>query len=203
MMKIAIDVNGVLRDTIGKLKQVYEKFLVEKNEDVEEIVDDFKYEITEPIDSLDISKFFKFKSKEEQFEFLYEEFPMHIFGHAGSTEMTSFNDLNDFYIEHRDGNELTIISDEIGKSKPATLFFLSKFGSQIERVLFFNSFTSDEILSSFDLIVTSNPNILINYPNKVIKFETEYNVEINSEHSIKNLKGLSNKIKEINAETFQ
>ena len=32
-MKIAIEVNGVLRNTIEKLKQVYEKFLIESEED--------------------------------------------------------------------------------------------------------------------------------------------------------------------------
>ena len=31
-MRIGIDVNGVLRDTIGKFKQTYEKFLIEKSE---------------------------------------------------------------------------------------------------------------------------------------------------------------------------
>jgi hypothetical protein len=32
-MRIGIEVNGVLRDTIEKFKQVYEKHLIEKNED--------------------------------------------------------------------------------------------------------------------------------------------------------------------------
>ena len=33
-MKIGIDINGVLRDTIGKFEQTYEKFLIEKNEEI-------------------------------------------------------------------------------------------------------------------------------------------------------------------------
>ena len=33
MTKIGIDINGVLRDTIGKFEQLYEKHLIEKNED--------------------------------------------------------------------------------------------------------------------------------------------------------------------------
>jgi hypothetical protein len=32
-MKIGIDINGVLRDTIGKFKTVYEKFLIDNNSD--------------------------------------------------------------------------------------------------------------------------------------------------------------------------
>ena len=48
-MRIGIDVNGVLRDTIGKFKQTYEKFLIEKSEIFEN--DEFEYKITEPIDT--------------------------------------------------------------------------------------------------------------------------------------------------------
>ena len=130
---------------------------------------------------------------------MYEEFPMHIFGHAPSTEMTTFNEFNDFYTNFRDEHEITIISDEIGKSKPATLFFLSKFGCLAENIIFYNVATKDKVLSSFDLIVTSNPDILINYSNKtsLIKFETEYNKQTTSEYSINSIKEISEKIKEI------
>lgn len=218
-MKIGIEVNGVLRDTIGKLIQVYEKFLIEKNEESEsetfeiseysdelvptKIENNFKYEIMEPVDSLNIDNHFKFQNKEEQFEFFYEEFPMHIFGHAPSTEMTTFNDLNDFYTNFRNNNDIWIISDEIGKSKPSTLFFLSKFGSLIENISFYNTVTSDKILSSFDLIVTSNPDIIINYSDKleVIKFETAYNKQVRAKHTITTLKELSETLNKIqNAE---
>ena len=33
MMKIGIDINGVLRDTIGKFTQLYEKHLIESSEE--------------------------------------------------------------------------------------------------------------------------------------------------------------------------
>jgi hypothetical protein len=218
-MKIGIEVNGVLRDTIGKLIQIYEKFLIEKNEESEsetfeiseysdelvptKIENNFKYEIMEPVDSLNIDNHFKFQNKEEQFEFFYEEFPMHIFGHAPSTEMTTFNDLNDFYTNFRNNNDIWIISDEIGKSKPSTLFFLSKFGCLIENISFYNTVTSDKILSSFDLIVTSNPDIIINYSDKlgVIKFETAYNKQVEAKYTITTLKELSETLNKIqNAE---
>ena len=32
MMKIGIEINGVLRDTIGKFTQLYEKHMIEENE---------------------------------------------------------------------------------------------------------------------------------------------------------------------------
>jgi hypothetical protein len=215
MKRIAIEVNGVLRDTIGKLKQVYEKFLIEQseelsesqfimnseNEDTIEIPneDNFNYRITEPIETLEISKYFRFKSNEEQFSFIYEEFPMHIFGHASSSEMLTFNYLNEFYKEFRNDYEIVIISDEIEKSKPSTLFFLSKFSCLIESIVFYNPTTIDKVISSFDLIVTSNPDIIINYSNilNVIKYETEYNKQVSTAHKIKSLKELSETIKKI------
>jgi hypothetical protein len=215
MKRIAIEVNGVLRDTIGKLKQVYEKFLIEKseetsdhqfiinseNEDVFEIIeeDNFVYEIIEPVETLEISKYFKFKSKEEQFSFIYEEFPMNIFGHAPSSEMLTFNYFNDFYKEFRDEYEIVIISDEIEKSKPSTLFFLSKFSCLAENIIFYNPTTIDKVISSFDLIVTSNPDIVINYSNilNVIKYKTEYNKQVSTAHEIKSLEELSETLKKI------
>ena len=216
-MKIGIEVNGVLRDTIEKFKQVYEKHMIDENLDesyvepsVFEIDEDgnseqliskehFNYKILSDVTSLNLDEHFSFRSKEEYFSFMYEEFPMHIFGHAPSTEMTTFNDFNDFYTNNREEHEISIISDEIGKSKPATLFFLSKFGCLVENVIFYNVVTKDKVLSSFDLIVTSNPEIIINYSNKtnIIKFETEYNKQLTSEHSIKSIKEISEKIKEI------
>ena len=215
MKRIAIEVNGVLRDTIGKLKQVYEKFLMEKseedlnpqfeinseNDDLIKVEDEnkFDYDIIEPISSLEISKYFKFKSQEEQFSFIYDEFPMHIFGHASSSEMLTFNYLNEFYKDFRNDYEIVIISDEIEKSKPSTLFFLSKFSCLIESVVFYNPTTIDKVISSFDLIVTSNPDIVINYSNilNVIKYETEYNKQVSTAHEIKSLRELSETIKKI------
>jgi hypothetical protein len=216
-MKIGIEVNGVLRDTIEKFTQVYEKHMIDENLDdsyltpsvynIDEsgntesikVEEKFEYKSLSEVDSLDLTNHFSFKSKEEYISFLYEEFPMHIFGHAPSTEMTTFNDFNDFYTLFRDKNEIVIISDEMGKSKPATLFFLSKFGCLVENIIFYNSVTKDKVLSSFDLIVTSNPDIIINYSNKltIIKYEAVYNKQVKSEITINSLKELSEKVKEI------
>lgn len=188
-MKIGIDINGVLRDTIGKFKSVYDKFLIQQTDGMEE-EEGFEYKIIEPIDSLDLFNHFLFPSKEDMFSFMYEECPMEIFGHAPSSEMNTFNVLNDLYIKHRDKIEFTIISDEISKSKPATLFFLSKFGCLFEKILFFNELTKTQVLNDFDLIVTSNPDIIINYNNNVVKYKTEYNEKINSPISISKLNEL-------------
>jgi len=214
-MKIGIEVNGVLRDTIEKFKQVYEKFLIDSEQpelinqtysldlsgNTEENTESdlFNYEIKSEVTSLELMDHFSFPSKEEFFSFMYEESPMEIFGHSPSSEMTTFNELNDLYLELRDFHSITIISDEIGKSKPATLFFLSKFGCLVEYISFYNDVTKDEILSKFDLIVTSNPNIIINYKDliNVIKYKTKYNSNVICEHTITSIKELKDKIKKI------
>jgi hypothetical protein len=192
--------NGVLRDTILKFRQLYEKFNIDLMPELEESEEPvFKYEVIEPIDSLDLLNHFTFPSKDEFYSFMYEEHPMEIFGHSPSVEMSTMNDLNEFYYEMRDNHDILIVSDEIGKSKPASLFFLSKFGCLIEKVKFYSESTIDSMWNEIDVLLTANPNLLLNCPKdkKVIKFETEYNKQVDSELSITTLKELKNKLEEI------
>jgi hypothetical protein len=192
-MKIAIEVNGVLRDTVKKIEQVYEKFYVENILNEQR---DFEYGIISPITSLKIQDHLKFKDEDEVYDFLYTEHCMEIFGHAPSVEYSSFLDLNDFYVDMRDNHEIMIISDEIGKSKPATLFFLSKFGCQVEKIIFYNQFTLEKVWGEFDLLLTANPDLLLNHPTdkKIIKYNTSYNTEIVNLPNIDNIKQLKNLI---------
>ena len=199
-MRIGIEMNGVLRDTILKFRQLYEKFNIDLAPELEEGEEPvFKYEVIEPIDSLDLLNHFTFPSKDEFYSFMYEEHPMEIFGHSPSVEMSTMNDLNEFYYEMRDNHDILIVSDEIGKSKPASLFFLSKFGCLIEKVKFYSESTIDSMWNEIDVLLTANPNLLLNCPKdkKVIKFETEYNKQVDSDLSITTLKELKNKLEEI------
>jgi hypothetical protein len=205
MKKIGIEVNGVLRNTLGKIQQTYEKFLIENNStektyildesgNTESIIqeEEFEYEVLGNIDSLNLLNHFKFKSDDELYEFLYQEFAMQIFGHAESSEMHTFHTLNDIYLKYRSTNDIVIISDEIGKSKPATLFFLSKFGCQIEKIKFYSDTTKNSIWDEVDVLVSANPSLIEDHPeNKVvIKFNTQYNKTNKSEHEIGSLKEL-------------
>ncbi len=214
-MRIGIEINGVLRDTISKFTQIYEKeylgaevietpsqtYTLDLSGNTEEILPlkPFKYEIISEVNSLELENHFSFQSKEELYSFMFEEYVMELFGHAPSTEYTTFNDLNDLYLKIRDNHELIIISDEIGKSKPASLFFLSKFGCLIEKIVFYSNSTINSMWNEIDLLLTSNPNLLLNHPSEkqVIKFETVYNKNVNSEHSILSIKEFENKINEI------
>ena len=197
-MRIGIEVNGVLRNTLGKIEQTYQKFMIDKTEGIE-YEDDFKYEITYPIEDLEIKKHFNFRDDDEMYSFLYEEFPMEIFGHSQSSEYTTFNDLNEIYLNLRDSHELLIVSDEIGKSKPATLFFLSKFGCLVEKIKFYSNITMNSMWNEVDVLLTSNPSLLLECPKDkiVIKFETEYNKNIDSLYTIRSVKEFEEKLKQI------
>jgi hypothetical protein len=207
-MRIGIELNGVLRDTIDKFGQTYEKYLIDEEYDEKlktyESIDNgddykevfpqvetpFKYEVLSEVDSMDLSKHFAFPNNDELYNFMYQEFPMQIFGHAQSTEMTSFNDLNDLYFKMRDEHDMLIVSDEIGKSKPASLFFISKFGCLLEKIKFYSNQTINSMWGEVDVLLTANPDLLLNYPqNKiVVKYETNYNKHVSSPYTISSLK---------------
>lgn len=195
-MRIGIEINGVLRDTLKKIQQEYEKWFIE-NPFKEET--EFEYKVISNLDSLEISKHLAFNNDDDVYNFLYKEHTMEIFGHAGSVENSSMMDLNDFYLDMRENHDIIIVSDEIGKSKPASLFFLSKFGCLVENVKFYSEFTINSLWDSIDILLTANPKLLLNHPDEkiVIKYETTYNSEIESKYSITKLKDFKTKLQEI------
>lgn len=215
-MRIGIDVNGVLRDTVLKFDQLYTKHLIEKEQDVflgqtfeldmsgnTELIEskesNFEYTKLSEVTSLDFKKHYSFKNDEELFGFMYEEYSMELFGHAPSSEMTTFNILNDLYFELREKNDLIIVSSEIGKSKPSTLFFLSKFGCLLERVFFFSEVTKKSMWNEIDILLTADPTLLLEVPDGkiVVKYKTSYNKHLSSELEIESLSEFNEILKTI------
>ena len=187
-MRIGIELNGVLRDTLKKIQEVYQKWYID-NPFLEECDDGFTYEIISDVTTLNLQNHLKFKDEQEVYDFLYKEYTMEIFGHAGSSEISSMMDLNDFYFDLREDYDIWIVSDEIGKSKPASLFFVSKFGCLIENYKFYSETTINSMWDTIDILLTANPTLLLNHPKDkiVIKYETVYNQDINKELSIKSI----------------
>ena len=183
-MRIGIEINGVLRNTLDKFEKTYQKFMIDKTDGMEE-EESFDYKITLPITSLDLKSHFTFQNDDEYFSFLYEEFPMEIFGHAQSTEYSTFNDLNELYVQLRDNHDILIVSDEIGKSKPASLFYSNQ--------------TINSMWDEIDVLLTSNPDLILNHPDNkhIIKYNTDYNKEIKCDDEISSIKELSNKLNQI------
>jgi hypothetical protein len=198
-MKIGIELNGVLRDTLKKIQQEYEKWYLNNPFRDENEEDDFKYEVLSELTTLNISNHLKFRSEDELYDFLYKEHTMEIFGHAGSVEPSGLLELNEFYLDMRESHDIIVVSDEVGKSKPASLFFISKFGCLVESVRFYSESTINSLWDSVDILLTANPKLLLNHPKDkiVIKFNTIYNEDIESDFNISSLKELKTKIQEI------
>jgi hypothetical protein len=195
MIRLAIEIDGVLRDTYTKIEQIYQKYFIDELELVD---DDFQYRIKKPFDTPEYENHFAFKTEEEFLSFIYEEFAMQIFGHAPSSTLSTFYDLRDLQINLQDQVEITLIGEQIGKTKPATLFFISKFGCDVDRIIFFNKKNFDRIWNDFDILVASSPKLL-GHQTKIptIKYETTYNSNINIDDKISNLKELESTLKKI------
>ncbi len=121
---------------------------------------------------------------------MYVECPMEIFGNGLALKDNIFNTLNGFYKDFRDEHEIIIVSEEIEKSKSATLFFLAKYGCLIDNIKFFglNSFY-DNVWEEVDMLITTDTRLLLNKPEKkeTIKIENKFNKEIDSDFTISEL----------------
>ncbi len=60
-MRIGIEINGVLRNTVDKFEKTYQKFMIDKTDGMEE-EGSFEYKITLPITSLDLKSHFTFQN---------------------------------------------------------------------------------------------------------------------------------------------
>ena len=199
-MRIAIDINNVIRNTFLKAEQIYQKYYIDNIDDLD---NEFDYGLNLPVTDLsNLIENFKFPDVESLFKFFYEEFPMEIFGHSPSMENNTFNTLNEIYETLRDDHDILIISDEISKSKPATLFFLSKYGCLIEKVKFFSKVTLNSVWDESDLIITSNPELLDNNPkNKImVKVNSTYNQNSSGDYTIENIEEFTTLYKKLNLE---
>lgn len=178
-MIIGVSLDDVLRDFLGKFKSVYIK--------------QFEKDPIEPINTLDLMLHFPFDTEDELNRFLYEDFSLELFGHANEKYKNAVIDLNSLYNQHKDLHDFLIISKEHGNSIPATLFFLSKTSCKIREYKFILS--NDGIWDHCDVMVTANPNIIINKPeNKItIKIKTDYNTEIKSDYEVDKLKDILEK----------
>jgi hypothetical protein len=192
-MKFAFDTDEVFRDTLNKMIAVYEKFFIEDYV-YEEGEEEFNYEIIKPITSYKFSEHFKFPSEGDYINFMYMDFPMNICGHAPSVSANTFNILSEIQknvLKKRD--KLSIIGKSTAKQKPATLFFYSKYGAEVDEIVFYNKKNLKKMWSKFDVIVTANPDLLECKPkNKIsIKIESSYNTNSVSDYTINNLEGFT------------
>jgi hypothetical protein len=126
----------------------------------------------------------------DEFEFFtYIEYPIEIFGHAGISYPTSISDLNKIIFDNPNYNITVVGVDEVGKAKPATLFFLSKNGFLGNNIKFIKSTDIEKEWEKCDMWVTDSKKIIDSKPEEktVIKFNTQYNEFFTNEKEITKL----------------
>lgn len=194
-MEIFISIDGVLRNTIQKIEYHYKDTFLD-SEFIGE--DDFVYDVIKPIQNNNLLESFKFHSVEEFEYFLFIEYPIEIFGHAGLSYSNTFTELNKMIHENTDHNFTLVGLDELGKAKPATLFFLSKNGYLGNNIKFIKKSEIEKRWNECHLWITDNYEIFNKCPidKHIIKFNTEYNDFF---HCTKEI----NKLSEINETWFK
>jgi len=132
-MEVFVSIDGVLRNTLQKFDYHYKDYFLNTESESEET---FGYEVTEPILNDNVLSSYKFQSYDEFVKFLYFDFPIEIFGHAGLSYNQASTELNSLVFENPNIKFTLIGLMEKGKAKPSTLFFLSRNGVICDNITF-------------------------------------------------------------------
>ena len=173
-MKIGITINEVFRDFIGQFAYTYDKYVN-------------KFDIREtPVNTFDLINHFKFDSVDELNKFLYIEASLEIFGHADQLHDNVMKHFNSFLTDIKDDeeHEVELISREVQKAIPSTLFFLSKLATQIDNIRFVQKI--EDKWKGIDILITANPDALNCKPiNKIsVKINSSYNKDVKADYEL-------------------
>lgn len=171
-MKIALDLNDVIRDYSNNFISVYLNYF---NRDFD--TEDFEMWTN------DMQSLLDFKTERAYQKFVYEDYPFELFCKCGTctkklpVELKEWiNSLKD--IDSDEPIEMMIVSPmEYGASISYTYAFIGNLGCSIREV--YLPFDSSTIWDKCDVLVTANPLLLANKPEGKIsvKIKTEYNKE--------------------------
>lgn len=181
MIKVAIELNGVVRNINKQILKYYVK-------DFDQSID-----LDEVDEKDDPYKTVKFSSLKERNEFLYIDYPYEIYGCAKAMDKDLPRDLNNWLAEltnfEDEEIEISFFSlHEEAITIQSSYFFLSKIGTRVRKVFFPKDVS--EVADYFDLIIASSeeavksakeknkPIILINnLVNEDCKEDSNYNYD--------------------------
>ena len=182
-MKIAIDLNDVVRDFSNNFVKYYIEGYDHKFD-----LSDFEFW------SHDLSVVFPFKSKNSYHNFIYNDYAFELYGKCGVCSRHLESELNTWTeqtIKDLDIDEpieiLFVSPKEYGLSIGNTYFFLSKIGTKIREVYF--PIDSETIWDRCDVLITANPELLASKPSdKVsVKIKFDYNNDAKADYTFKDL----------------
>lgn len=182
-MKIAIDLNDVVRDFSNNFVRYY-------IEGYDRNFDLTNFEAW----TNDYSILFPFKSKQSYNNFIYNDYAFELFGKCPVCTRGLEQELNIWVeqtlkdIDIDEEIEVLFVSPmEYALSIGNTYFFISKLGTKIREV--YLPIDSNTIWDKCDILITANPNLISNKPanKKVIKIKTDYNNEVDGDYTFSNL----------------
>jgi len=182
-MKIAIDLNDVLRDYTRNFGEYFKKGY---DQDVD--LDSLE------VDTNDLSVVFPFKSRYDYEHFVYEDFSWELFAKCPACETglgAAFSNWITKTITNIDTEEpieVMIVSPmEYGITIPATYWFISKLGCRAREI--YLPIDSTTIWDKCDVLITASPNLLSIKPEgkKTVKIKTDYNKDCVADFEYNNM----------------
>lgn len=197
-MKIGVSLDGVLRNFLGRVEEVFEKyFLSEENAEIQVLDYDLEKWLDFPEEEIKKAEMSfdpdfneeEFMSSEEETslenkiekttvdEFLHEKCTLDIFGYANEEISLAVETLNQLILNNPK-HEFIIISREGGMAIPSTLFFLAKTKSICPNIKFVKEYS--KVWDYVDLMITDHPMILNTKPKDKLSviIDKEYNKEV-------------------------
>ena len=123
----------------------------------------------------------------EKIEFLYEQYPLEVYGHANQMDRNLSRDLNAWLKnltnqEEYDVDVFFYSLKEYDITIQSSYFFLSKIGSRVRKVVFPKSI--DELKEYGDVFITSNNDVLKNIKKPTILIKMNFNEPSDEETQI-------------------
>lgn len=185
-MRIAIDINDVLRDFTGQFKKQYIKHI------------DNTFDINdEDITSSDLFDVFPFINREQYEKFKYIDCPYEIYGRAEPMDQMlpyRFNDWLQNTLRDVDEDKIPdvmLVSPlEANLTIQATIAFLAKLPTRAREIYF--PIDSSTVWDRCDILITANPLFLNNIPEGkiAIKVNMPYNKDIECKYSFNSMMDL-------------
>lgn len=185
-MEVFVSIDGVLRNTLQKFDYHYKDYFLNTESELEE---SFEYGVTEPVLNDNVLSSYKFQSYDEFVKFLYFDYPIEIFGHAGLSYNQASTELNSLIFENPDIKFTLVGLTEKGKAKPSSLFFLSRNGVICDNITFAKEEDIKNLWKKCDLWITDDKRVIDNCPSnkKVVKFKTSFNNHFTNQLEINKL----------------
>ena len=183
MVRIAIDINDVIRNYTGQFINCYRKLVNPKYEGTVEDIEDFNF-----------AEAFDFKGETDYREFKYTDAAFELHARAEVMDNRLYGVLTDWtenVLKSLDVNEdpevIFFSPFEMGLTIPSTLSFLAAHGIRSREYVF--PVDSVRMYDRCDIMITANPNLISRCPEgkKVFKIEAPYNKDVETEYTFPSL----------------